>query len=65
MTPMLPQFTIKDALVMGSLLIVVFITGLFRINHFRMRGMFSMRNILVEVTIWIIVTVWVAGCLHH
>ena len=53
----------KDILGISALIIVFFLWGLYRINRYRVEGIFSLRNILVELAIWVIVTLSVvSGC---
>jgi hypothetical protein len=53
----------KDVIVLSIVGGACFIVGLFRLNNFRVRGVFSARNIMVELGLWIFAIVLTAsGC---
>lgn len=54
----------KDVLGIATLLVIFFLWGLYRINRFKVDGIFSLRNIMVELAIWIIAIVCVASGCH-
>lgn len=58
------QTSTKDILGVSALIIVFFLWGLYRINRYRVEGLFSLRNILVELAIWIIAIACVASGCH-